>query len=618
MCGIAGWFSENPNYNKEHDLQTLKAMASTISHRGPDGEGFYLSNHVGFAHTRLSIIDIKGGTQPMHINDETFSIIFNGEIYNYKNLKKDLIAKGCNFHTDSDTEVILHLYQIHGWKGFNLLRGMYAFAIWDRRNKVGLLVRDPVGIKPLFVSTIDKSLIFGSEAKAILRFNKFNKELDESALHQLLNFRYLPGNLTLFRGIKQIAPGTVSIWKSNGEFVEHNLDPKLTSATNSPLESLIEAVDLHCTSDVEVGCYLSGGIDSATICALTKRTGRNLRSFTVDVGDDPDEAKNAAITAKLLEIKNHCDSVPSSVDDLTSLIKHLEVPKINALQVSQLAKATSKHVKVALSGLGADELFYGYNAHRIFCKSYQLNRIIPSILSRNVANIGNFLLERVEPIQWTEAQRALNMLGASTQWSRVYGILRNLWDSPSMRIAIYGQRMLDSKLPNAFGVLDDLWPNHSDPVKSMMMFEWKNKMVNDLLWQEDRVSMAEGLEVRVPFLDVEFSSNIISMDRKELMPNGKLKGYMKKMLTNVLPQSILERPKSGFQVDAPTFVTNTLMPLVNRWLSTECINHYGLFNPQFIENILKQNPQKWLRWHFFMLYLMLTTHIWIAIFEDNQ
>lgn len=617
MCGIAGWFSQNPT--KENPKKTLQKMAAAIAHRGPDGNGIYASQHVGLAHTRLSIIDINGGKQPMQTEDGQLVITFNGEIYNYQALRKELISKGSTFQTASDTEVILKLYQQYGWNGFNRLRGMYAFALWDSKHKTGLLVRDPVGIKPLFISKVPgKGIVFGSEAKAILAHDNYHTEMNPAALHLLLNFRYLPGDMTMFQNITQIAPGTVFIWHKNGTHESHKLDPKFVDTDNNLLETLTEAVDIHCTADVEVGCYLSGGIDSATICALTKRSGRNLRSFTLNAGDDPDEAKNAAVTAQLLGIENICEMLPVKSPDFPRLIRHLEVPKINAYQVSKLALYTSQHVKVALSGLGADELFYGYNAHRIFNRSYQINRLIPSQIAHEIANIGNLLLEKLAPIQWTEPQRALQMFGESTSWPRVYGLLRNIWDSTKMRSLVYGPRMLDSNLPEAFTTLENSWPVHDDPVKSMAMFEWENKMVNDLLWQEDRVSMAEGLEVRVPFLDMKFANKVNSMERNVLMPKSELKGYMKQMLHDVLPAQILTRPKSGFQVDAPVFVKNSLMPLIDRWLSPESIAHYGLFNPSFVQSVLGQKPKKWFRWHYFMVYLMLLTHIWIAEFEDSR
>ncbi len=617
MCGIAGWFSQNPTIDNAQKI--LQAMIAAIAHRGPDGNDIYTSQHVGLAHTRLAIIDINGGKQPMQTEDGEFVITFNGEIYNYRALRKELISKGSIFHTESDTEVILQLYHQYGWRGFNRLRGMYAFALWDSRLKSALLVRDPIGIKPLFVSTLpDKSLVFGSEAKAILAYNNNRTEMDPAALHLLLNFRYLPGDVTMFQNIRQLAPGTVFIWNTNGKQELHKLEPKPSDSKNSLLEIFAEAVDIHCTADVEVGCYLSGGIDSATICALAKRSGRNLRSFTLNAGDDPNEAENAATTARLLGVENICETIPSEVSDISRLIRHLEVPKINAYQVSRLAWHTSRHVKVVLSGLGADELFYGYNAHRIFNRSYQINRYIPSQIAHKVANIADFLVEKITPIPWTEPQRALEIFGASSNWPRAYGLLRNVWDSTSMRNFIYGPRMLDSDLPDAFNTLENLWPTHDDPVKSMALFEWKNKMVNDLLWQEDRVSMAEGLEVRVPYLDINFANKVNSMERNVLMPRGELKGYMKQMISGVLPAQILKRPKSGFQVDAPMFVKNSLKPLLNRWLSPECIAHYGLFNPSFVESVLKQPPKKWLRWHYFMIYLMLSTHIWVAEFEDSK
>lgn len=617
MCGIAGWFSQKPKLDNQD--KTLQGMATAIAHRGPDGNGIYASQHIGFAHTRLAIIDINGGIQPMLSEDGQLAITFNGEIYNYQSLRKELISKGCKFKSESDTEVILQLYRQYGRKGFNRMRGMYAFSLWDAKHKIGLLVRDPIGIKPLFISLLpDKSLVFGSEAKAILAFNKTPSKIDTASLHLLMNFRYLPGENTMFKNIKQLSPGSVFIWHANGKQELHTIEPDFPDTKNNILELLSEAVDTHCTADVEVGCYLSGGIDSATICALAKRSGRDLRSFTLNVGDDPDEAKNAAITAKQLKIENTCESVPSEISDLSRLIRHLEVPKINAYQVSRLAWHTSKHVKVALSGLGADELFYGYNAHQIFNRTYQINRHVPSQFSHAVANIGNSFFKKVSPIPWTEPQRALQMFGASTNWPRVYGLLRNVWDSPNMRKLFYGPRLLDSKLPDAFAMLESMWPSKSDPVQSMATFEWKNKMVNDLLWQEDRLSMAEGLEVRVPFLDIKFANKVRLMERRLLMPRGKPKGYMKKIVREILPVEILTRPKSGFQIDSPSFVTKSLMPSIDRWLTPELISNNGLFNPLFVQSVLRKKPKSNFRWHYFMIYLMLLTHIWIAEFEDTR
>ena len=210
------------------------------------------------------------------------------------------------------------------------------------------------------------------------------------------------------------------------------------------------------------------------------------------------------------------------------------------------------------------------------------------------------------------------MLGASTNWPRVYGLLRNIWDSPNMRKLLYGPRLLDSNLPDAFATLESMWPSKLDPVKSMAIFEWKNKMVNDLLWQEDRLSMAEGLEVRVPFLDIKFANKVNSMERRLLMPRGRPKGYMKKIVREVLPAEILNRPKSGFQIDAPSFVTKSLMPLIDRWLTPELISDNGLFNPLFVQSVLRQKPKKYFRWHYFIIYLMLLTHIWIAEFEGAK
>ena len=209
----------------------------------------------------------------------------------------------------------------------------------------------------------------------------------------------------------------------------------------------------------------------------------------------------------------------------------------------------------------------------------------------------------------------MRMAAAGGHWPRVYALLRNLWDSESMRRMVYGPRMLQADLPDAFDVLESHWPKEPDPVRAMTLYEWRHKMVNDLLWQEDRASMAEGLEVRVPFVDAGFAPRILAMSRGELMLGGTRKAYMRRMVSPLLPQEVLVRPKSGFQVDSPSFVGDTLGGLVAVWLSEEKIRHYGLFNADFVRQIQSLGPQQRYRWHYFMIYLMLATHIWIEQFD---
>ncbi|MFC1748186.1 asparagine synthase (glutamine-hydrolyzing) [Pseudomonadota bacterium] len=617
MCGITGWFSKNKNGREQ--LPNLQGMVDAIAHRGPDGQGLQLNPHAALGHTRLSIIDLAGGDQPMNSHDNRYSIIFNGEIYNYKHLKTQLEAQGHQFKTHSDTEVILELYRAKGLSGFNLLRGMYAFALWDHQQETGLLVRDPLGIKPLFIQKNNEGISFGSEAKSILARHDHCGELDLASLHLLLNFRYLPGEHSLFQGITQLAPGSILEWAPNAECKHHLIQPE-TCHQSSTIEALRESVGAHFTADVEVGAYLSGGIDSASIVSLGKTfTPNKLRTFTLQAGDDPNEAKYAARSAEILNVDNIQGAIDTDLDgSLSKLIWHLETPKINALQINQIAQLASKHVKVVLSGLGGDELFLGYNAHKIILKAANTANLLPSALNGPMGGLAAGIIETLSKPVWSEPERAFRMLQSLGNWPRVYGLLRNVWDSPKLRQQIYGPKMLDAVLPNAFDAVEERWPSDPDPVSAMAKFEWRNKMVNDLLWQEDRCSMAVGLESRTPFVDTQFASHVQALSRQTLMPNNRPKGYMKEIISQQVSQEILARPKSGFQISSPDFYHQHLKSLGNRLLTDEAIRRHGLFNPSFVKNILSQPPKKGLRWHYFMLYFMLMTHLWIEVFEHRN
>ncbi|MFT5133714.1 MAG: asparagine synthase (glutamine-hydrolyzing) [Gammaproteobacteria bacterium] len=619
MCGIAGWFS--PGIVKQECESELQSMINAISYRGPDGQGSLVTEHAALGHARLSIIDLNTGRQPMSLGDK-YHIIFNGEIYNYQELRAGLIEKGHKFHTKSDTEVILALYAEHGSEAFSRLRGMFALAIWDRINQRGILARDTIGIKPLFYEHLtDGELVFGSEAKAILaRKGKIQRALDENALHLLMNFRYLPGDKSLFRGIRQLEPGTIMQWMVNEPIKKLTYEFRPESQGTSVFDELERSCQIHLTSDVEVGTYLSGGIDSASITAFAARhTAQKLKTFTLNIGDDPDEAKNAARSAELLQVGNIQGDVRPELDrQLLDLVWHLEVPKVNALQISYLAKLASENIKVVLSGLGGDELFLGYNAHKIIHQANLVDSVVPRMLSRIISTIVHGGIGHVGLPFWSEPERASLMLGSLGDWPRVYGLLRNVWDSPKLRQQIYGPRLLDIELDDAFEHIRQGWTGNADPVTAVADFEWRNKMVNDLLWQEDRCSMAVGLEVRVPFLDPALKNAVQKMSRRQLMPGGRLKGYMQAMLKELLPKEILSRPKSGFQVDAATFFNTRLKSLADYWLSPVRVREMQIFNPDFVKTVRLYPSGKAVRWHYFMLYLMIMTHQWVYMFEQGN
>lgn len=618
MCGITGWFTASP-LDPQAAAGRLAAMMHALAHRGPDGEGRAIFAHAALGHRRLSIIDLTTGDQPMASPDGRCQIVYNGEIYNYEALRSPLIAAGYPFRTHSDTEVILALYQTEGWRGFEKLRGMYAFALWDEAARTGWLVRDPLGIKPLFVAEgAHGELAFGSEAKALLA-GGMEARLNPGALHLLMNFRYVPGEASLFEGVTQLAPGDVRRWRPGERSEVSHLSAGGTEEGDLTA-AMDRSVQAHLTADVEVGGYLSGGIDSAAISAFaSRRTGSVYRTFTLEVGDDPNEAANARATAQLLGIQNlTAREVEQPEQTLAGLIHKLEAPKVNSWQIAELARFASRHVKVALSGLGGDELFFGYNLHGILAAAVETERWTPRLCSRVLGGAGGAVLRALGRAPWTEGERAGAMLASLGNWPRVYGLVRNVWDQPRLREAFYGPRLLDQPLPSAFEWIEHHWPERADPVEAVSAFEWRNKMVNDLLWQEDRCAMAHGLEVRTPFVDRELASAVGRYRREDLMPGRRLKGKMREALGGILPPEILNRRKSGFQVEAGRFFHQQLAPLASTWLSEERVSAYGLFNPAFVRRIRTSAARKGLRWHFFMLYLMLGAHLWVEIFEGRH
>lgn len=606
MCGIGGWFSRDPRHTCPG---TLRDLMVALKHRGPDGCATLQLDHTGLAHARLAQIDLASGGQPMWSADRRAVIVFNGEIFNYRELRARYQAQGAVFRTQSDTEVILAAYQAEGTAGFGRLRGMFAFALWDPTRRHALLVRDPLGIKPLFVQQgAAGTLLFASEVKGILALAGESPELDTAALHLLLNFRYVPGEATLFREIRQLAPGECLEWRVDGSSNSTDLDCDVNSPSGNLEQVLCDSVRAHLIADVPVGCYLSGGIDSGVMAALAHASGNDVPTFTLDVGDDQAEARNAAETARALGLRNEQAGMgDDEVRRLPHMLWHMETPKVNALQLFRLAELARTRVKTVLSGLGGDELFAGYNAHRIL----QAYTRLPTGVLRAVA--GGLLRLMPRSVPFGEGERAFEMGAASGDWPRVYALLRNIWDRPELRRWLYGPRLLDATLPDAVQVLRSRWPQRAEPLLAMMGFEWRNKMVNDLLWQEDRASMAVGLEVRVPFVDLAVHAAAARLGTPRV---GK--AALREIAARYLPADVLVRPKSGFQVSAPQFFDTHLRPLAKIWLAPDHVRRFGLFNPDTVASLLRLPVQRRYRWHFFMLYFMIQSHMWVEMFERGR
>ncbi|WP_028580537.1 asparagine synthase (glutamine-hydrolyzing) [Desulfogranum japonicum] len=621
MCGIAGFFE-----NKDEQLHAgcISRMLDALQHRGPDGRGQTLFQQAALGHVRLAIIDLKGGLQPMSEKGKRFHISYNGELYNYREIRKELQHEGCLFQTDSDTEVILQAYIARGTRAFQDFRGMFAFALWDDKEKRGCLVRDRFGIKPLFYTEYQGILYFASEIKAILKVLPVFPGMNLNGLHLLMNYRYIPGQETLFNNICHLPPGHYLVWQNN-RFAVKKWTQHIPVEDNSSLEEirscLTTAIRRQLVSDVPLGAYLSGGIDSATICSIASRSllpERKLPTFTIQTGDSPLEAEQAAETARYLQVDNFQKPVTAQFENYFSrIVYHLEVPKVNAWQSALAAELASNHVKVALSGLGGDEIFLGYNIHKLMAKLSSLSgKGLEGLLRLLGLTTGSFF--KLLPPRFEEFGRAAKLLNHFPDVVMMYGILRNVWDTPENRKRLYGTRLLRAGCDDSFAFLRTAWHHNEEVIRATARYEMENKMVNDFLLQEDRLSMAFGLEVRVPFLDEDLVTLVSAIDPAKRMPQGQLKYLMRQAVSAWLPEEILNRPKSGFQVPIEQFFNSHLRGLCLKYLSRKRLLEDGLFNPQFVETVLDARPHFRLRWHYFLLYLMLGVTVWLNLFERGE
>lgn len=616
MCGIAGWFG-TPDLRESRE-ESMAGMLHRIRHRGPDGSSTAFLQGAALGHVRLAVIDPSMGGQPFWSQDRDQVIVFNGEIYNFRELREHPLVRGVHWRTNSDTELLLELVRAEGPRALSLLRGMFSFAFWDATTQTGLLARDPTGIKPLFLRSDNGCLWFASEAKAFPGTRGWSPSLDESQLHILLNLRYPGGGSGLMKGVQQLSPGHCIEWRLGRER-QLSFGPGQEMEAVSPegiRPALIDSVQAHLVADVPVASYLSGGVDSAIVTRYAiSGSGHAIRTYTIDAGDDPNEAGNAARSARWLGVPNTRGRLaPLDARSLSWLLWHLEVPKVNALQSGAVAQLASRDVKVCLSGLGGDELFVGYRAHRhLAMASAAANALGPlgAFVSRMMTSV-------IQQGVFDERSRAAAMLSCRGDASRSYGILRNVWDGLLDHRLMYGPRMLDQTLPDMHEWIRAKWPaGRLPPALAMAEFEWRNKLVDDLLWQEDRTSMASGLEVRVPFVDERLRQQMRSVTRMAARHPGT-KRLLRNAVQPDLPREILDRPKSGFQVDIAGEFDRLFAPVIHDWLAPEAVRRHGLFNPTFVSQMLKLDRTTGHRWHFFMLLLMAQTHHWLDLFENGS
>jgi asparagine synthase (glutamine-hydrolysing) len=572
MCGIAGVMFAEPSRSVEHSV--LKAMGDSLAHRGPDGEGFWEEPGIGLAHRRLAIIDVAGGNQPIGNEDGSVQVILNGEIYNFQELRAGLEAKGHQFRTRSDTEVLVHLYEEEGERLVERLRGMFALALWDSKARRLLLARDRLGINPLYVYRDGEKLLFASELKAILTYPGVPRTVELSALEDYLAFGMVPGAKSIFQRIEKLPPAHFLVVRADEldrsprRYWQLSMQPDERLSIEEWQEALraevSEAVRLHLIADVPVGAFLSGGLDSSLIVAsCSEATPEPLQTFSMGFREESfSELPYARQVAEQFGTRHTEEIVtPDAVSLLDQLTHHYDEPfadssAIPTFLVSRLAR---RHVKVALSGDGGDEAFGGYARYAHDLKEAALRRWLPRWFRQ--ASLGP--LAQVwpksdwlpRPLRWKTLLTNLS-LEAGAAYANTLSQCR-----PPLRRQLLAPHIaaeLDGHDPEAIVRASYARASHRDPLGGMIAADVATVLPDDFLVKVDRASMAHGLEVRPPLLDYRLLELAARIPSRWKVTNGETKWILKRTFERQLPRSIVGRRKHGFEIPIDAWLRGPL------------------------------------------------------------
>jgi asparagine synthase (glutamine-hydrolysing) len=628
MCGIAGIVENKNNEN------LMNSMLDIIEHRGPDDKTVYQNSRYCIGHRRLSIIDVEGGAQPIFNEDKSLCVVLNGEIYNYRELKKDLVAKGHVFKTNSDTEVLVHLYEDYKEEFIEKLNGIFAFALYDINSEKLLIARDHFGVKPMHYYHQDDLLVFGSEQKSILLHPSVKRNINKQSLHFHLNLRYTQSDETLFEGVKRLLPGHFMIYQNGNFSIQqyYKLIPKVQKINEDEACEqmnfyLKQAIERQLVSDVPVGVYLSGGLDSSAIVQKMHELGvKDINTFTLGFNEPTDEFPDAKRIVEHFGTNHKELSLSlSPMQQFPEVLWHAEEPKINLLQGFNMSKFVHKDVKVILGGLGGDELFAGYDIHKFI---YPFNKFmgIPKWM-QNVLKIKSDLLFKIQngtgTLRIDEYRRGAQMLLSIGNIEKFYLILRNVWDfDKGAYNNIYSQDYIKeiSKLRKTVSEFEKYFSDVKDAnaLDKVLYSEFYTKMVNDYLLVDDRMSMANSVEERVPFLDKDLVEFGFSIPLELKIKNNKTKQLFRKAMEDKLPPKIINKKKWGFTVNPYLQFTKDLKGVAEKVLTEEFVRTQGIFNYDYIQKILNYKPSPKLRWHYNYLWIVLGIGIWQKMYIDSD
>lgn len=631
MCGLIG-------YSGDFTKENLNSGLIKIDHRGPDDSGVFFNdkNHIGLGHSRLSIQDLSSlGHQPMISSDGLISLVFNGEIYNFKELREELVKKGYEFKSNSDTEVVLNLYIEMGEKMLDKLNGIFAFAFYDSRSNITFIARDRFGIKPLYYSETKKGFAYSSEIKALIHLIPNDKKIDFNSLNRYLSFLWCPGDGTPLSRVKKMLPAEAMIIHEGGVKkrwiwfklpIFRNIKANLSeiNAIKGTEKHLKEAVKRQLVSDVPVGAFLSGGLDSSSIVAMAKLENPNIECFTIETIDGvedgmTDDLPYARKAAKYLDLNLNVISINSKkiCDDLVYMVQQLDEPlsdpaALNLRYISKLAK--DQGIKVLLSGAGGDDIFTGYRRHQAIALDKYWNWV-PHKARKGLEDLTSRFDQRNPTYRritkffngagLIEDERLANFF----IWSKQDTLL-NLFHK-DLKNEFTKSKPLDPMID----FLSPLKEKPINPLDKMLALEQRFFLTDHNLNYTDKMSMSAGVEVRVPFLDndlVEFAQKI-PLKFKQRKNQGKW--VLKKSMENYLPNEIIYRPKTGFGAPLRRWIRNDLRDLIGDILSQESINKRGFFDANEVRKIILQNHEGKIDASY-TIFSILCIEIWCRSFID--
>jgi asparagine synthase (glutamine-hydrolysing) len=633
MCGIAGW--ANLDFNKPSQNQSeavLHSMCERMKHRGPDSEGLWFDESIALGMRRLSIIDLHTGEQPVYSEDKSIVVVMNGELYNFREIRSDLENRGHRFATQTDTEILPHLYEEYGEAMLEHINGMFAFALWDKSKKKLLIARDRFGEKPLYYGVFDDRLIFASEPKVLLENPSVKAEINTDALRQYLSFDYVPAPASIYKNIYKL-PAAHFLILENGEiktrrywnltFHKNGSTPTIEKAAEQLRELLADAVRMRLVSDVPLGVLLSGGVDSSTVAAFAAQfSTEKVKTFSIGFEEDSfDESRYAREVAAHLGTEHYEDklSVESAANLIGEIGTWLDEPMSDGslLPTFLLSRFVRKHVTVALGGDGGDEIFAGYPMY-FGHKMARIYDSIPHILRTGL----------IEPIV---NRLPVSNKNLSFDYRAKRFVAASKYDTVTRHHSWFGSFSIDQQNDLLTGDVlartsNDIYKGAKDlleitdaenVIERMQFLDMNFYMAEDILTKVDRASMAVSLEVRAPFLDPRVAQFAAGLPLEYKLKGSRGKYILKQAVEPLLPKTVLQRPKKGFGIPIAEWLKGRLNPLMRELLAPDRLKNQGLFNEKFVQKLIREHETNAAS-HHKQLWTLLVFQMWFDNFLEKN